>query len=106
MITVTPAAATQIRQAAEQSNAQGLCLRIAARIEPDGAIEYGMGFDEKNDDDMHLVSEGIDLLIAPASKDIFMGAVLDFVELSPGDNQFIFINPNDPSHNTPATDKK
>jgi iron-sulfur cluster assembly protein len=102
MITVTPAAAEQIRKAAEQQDAAGLYLRLAARLEPDGSIEYGMGFDEKRDDDVHMVSEGVDLLIAPASKDVFMGSVLDYVELGPGESRFIFFNPNDPSHTPPA----
>jgi hypothetical protein len=46
MITITPEAATQIRQSAEVSNSQGMHLRIAVRREDNGTFVYGMGFDE------------------------------------------------------------
>jgi hypothetical protein len=42
MITVTPQAAEQILK-----SASGACLRLAARLDDKGVIEYGMGFDEK-----------------------------------------------------------
>ena len=32
MITVSPAAAEQIRKSAKESNSEGMCLRIAARV--------------------------------------------------------------------------
>ena len=102
MINVTPAAAAQIRKAAEESSSQGQCLRLAARLESDGSIEYGMGFDERGEDDIHVVSEGIDILYSPAAKELFAGATLDFVEINPGEHRFIFINPNDPSHTKPT----
>ena len=98
MITITPEAAAQIRQSAQASNSQNMHLRIAVRREDDGSFVYGMGFDEIGDDDAYLVSEGIDICVANAAKDFLMGATLDFVEISPGESQFIFINPNDPTH--------
>jgi iron-sulfur cluster assembly protein len=101
MISITPPAAEQIRRSVEQSSAQGLSLRIAVRLDDNGAIEYGMGFDEKTDNDMQVVSEGVDLLISPGSKELLMGATLDYVEINPGEFQFIFINPNDPTHTVP-----
>ncbi len=99
MITITPEAAAQIRQSAQTSNSQNMHLRIAVRREDDGSFVYGMGFDEIGEDDSYLVSEGIDICVANAAKDFLMGATLDFVEISPGESQFIFINPNDPAHN-------
>jgi iron-sulfur cluster assembly protein len=98
MITITPEAARQIRLSAETTNSQGMHLRIAARREDDGTYVYGMGFDEMDDDDTLLAANGINVLVASALKDFFLGATLDFVELSPGESQFIFINPNDPAH--------
>jgi iron-sulfur cluster assembly protein len=98
MIKITPAAAQQIRLAAEQSNAQNLCLRLAVTPGQDGAFEYGMGFDNRKDSDTVIVSEGIEVVIADRSKDLFMGAVLDYVEINPGEHRFIFTNPNDPAH--------
>jgi iron-sulfur cluster assembly protein len=98
MIKITPEAAVQVRQSAEHNNAQNMSLRIAVRREEDGTFVYGMGFDGEGVDDTQFVSEGINILIANSSKDLITGATLDFVEINPGERQFIFINPNDPAH--------
>ena len=95
MITVTSTAAEQIRQAATQNDADGMALRIAARREFDGSIQYGMGFDDGNDEDMQIDAEGMTVLVAPEHQELLNGATLDFVELTPGDFRFIFVNPND-----------
>lgn len=95
MITVTAQAAEQIRQAATQNDADGMALRIAARREFDGSIQYGMGFDDINDDDTCIDSEGIKVIVAAEHETLLTGATLDYVELQPGDFRFIFINPND-----------
>lgn len=101
MIKITPAAAEQIRRAREQGNAASMALRIAVKLDDDGSFAYGMGFDEKRDRDIELHSEGIDILVSEASKDVLIGATLDYVELSPNEHRFIFINPNDPAHTPP-----
>lgn len=98
MITITPEAAAQIRHSAEHTGSQGMHLRIAVRREEDGTFVYGMGFDKMGTDDALFASEGINILVTNASKDFLMGATLDFVEIAPGERQFIFINPNDPAH--------
>lgn len=101
MITITKRAAEQIRSAAREGGMEGLALRIAARLMPDGGIDYGMGFDEIQEQDLHLTCEGIDVVISAASKELLNGATLDFVEIEPGDFRFIFMNPNDPAHSRP-----
>lgn len=101
MITITPEAAAQIRQSAQQTDAQYITLRIAARLDDKGVIEYGMGFDDKAEGDAQIVSEGINVLISPGSVELLTGATLDYVEINPGERQFIFVNPNDPSHKPP-----
>ena len=68
MITVTPQAAEQIRQAAQQSEAAELALRIAAKRLADGSIDYGMGFDEEREDDLRVESEGVAVLVSPPSQ--------------------------------------
>lgn len=98
MITITPEAAKQILHSAEASNSQNMHLRIAVRREEDGTFVYGMGFDEMGEDDALLAFEGVNILVSNTSKDFLVGATLDFVEISPGEHQFIFINPNDPAH--------
>lgn len=102
MITITPAAAKQIKEAAKQSRMEGMALRIAADRQSDGSIHYGMGFDDLNrDDDTRYTSEGIELVIAPTSRALLDGTVVDFVELEPGEFQFIFMNPNDANYTPP-----
>ncbi len=99
MFQLTPAAAEQILQAAK-TQPQGdenmaACLRVAAKLE-EGEIVYGLGFDEEREQDSVIESCGVTLLIAPRSLPLLEGASLDFVELKPGEFQFIFINPNEP----------
>ena len=94
MFKLTPAAAEQIRSAAD-SQADHPALRVAAKIDDDGEISYGMGFDEERENDLVLDCEGVRLLISPHSQELLDEATLDFVELRPGEFQFIFINPKD-----------
>jgi len=102
MITITPQAAEQILKSAQQAGLKEACLRLAARLGDKGAIEYGMGFDDKAEDDMQVVAGDIKVLISPGSIELLTGATLDYVEINPGDPRFIFINPNDPSHKPPG----
>jgi len=101
MITVTPQAAEQIAKSAQQAGAGGVCLRLAARLDDKGVLEYGMGFDDKADGDTQVAASGITLLISPGSVELLTGATLDYVEINPGEWRFIFVNPNDPSHKPP-----
>lgn len=102
MITITPAAADQIRTSADQGGTQGLAMRIAAKRGPDGSIHYGMGFDDnERDGDIHVTSSGIDVVISDASKVLLDGMTLDYVEIEPETFQFIFMNPNDVNYVPP-----
>jgi iron-sulfur cluster assembly protein len=102
MITVTPAAAEQIRLSARQGQMDGLPMRIAATRNPDGSIHYGMGFDDNRlEGDVHLTSEGIDVVVSGSSMLLLSGMTLDYVEIEPGAFQFIFMNPNDPNFTPP-----
>lgn len=101
MITISPAAAEQILKSAKESNSEGMCLRIAARVTPDEALDYGMGFDEAREEDQRNNSEGIDIIVAPNSADLVHGMHIDYVELETGEHNFIFQNPNDPAHKPP-----
>lgn len=101
MFKITPAAATEIRKSISQGGMSGLALRIAATTHSDGSIVYKMGFDEVAETDVHLTSEGIDIVIGSSDKALLSGAVMDFVEIEPGSYRFIFMNPNDPHYNPP-----
>ena len=102
MIIITPQAAEQIlKSAQQQTELKDACLRLAARLDDKGAIEYGMGFDDKAEGDLEVATRCIKVLISPGSVELLTDATLDYVEINPGEPRFIFINPNDPSHKPP-----
>ncbi len=102
MIKITPVAAEQIRNSANQGQMGGMSLRLAATRNPDGSIHYGMGFDDNQlDGDTHISSEDVDLVVSESSLPLLAGMTLDYVELEPGAWQFIFMNPNDPNYKPP-----
>jgi iron-sulfur cluster assembly protein len=101
MFKVTPAAAEQVRVAAQQGGTEGMALRLAAKTQPDGSIEYMMGFDEGTEDDIRFASEGVQVVIAPEYVPLLDDAVMDFVQLDDGSKQFIFINPKDANYSPP-----
>ncbi|MDH5613287.1 MAG: iron-sulfur cluster assembly accessory protein [Gammaproteobacteria bacterium] len=104
MIKITPQAAKQIQISAQQGKAENLPLRIAATKNDDGSFHYGIGFDENKEGDITVTSEGVNIIVSPLSSDLLKDTTLDFVELEPGKNQFIFMNPNDPSYTPPSDD--
>jgi iron-sulfur cluster assembly protein len=90
MIEITTNAAERIR-AALREEGEGLSLRVAARRDPAGQVEYGMGFDERREQDEEVVTDaGITLLVSPPSLEVLSDAVIDFVEIEPGDHRFVF----------------
>ena len=98
MITVTPAAAEQIKLSAKQSNAEGLPLRLAVNKNPDGSLHYGMGFaDLDTEDDLRFKSNDITVVVSPSYIELLNNTEIDFVELENGEKNFIFKNPNDPN---------
>ena len=103
MITVTPQAAQQILKSAQQQpDLKEVRLRLAARLDDKGTIEYGLGFDEKGEGDVEFESNQVKVLVAAGCVELLTGATLDYVELNAGEPRFIFINPNDPSHKAPG----
>jgi len=101
MITVTAQAAEQIAKSVQQAGAGEVCLRLAARLDDKGVLEYGMGFDDPADGDTKVQANGVTILVSPGSIELLTGATLDYVEINPGEWRFIFANPNDPSHKAP-----
>ena len=98
---ITPKAAAQIVHAAAESGKGQPVLRVAAKRDRDGAIDYAMGFDEPREEDTVSLQHGVRLLIAPTSMELLNDTVLDFVYIeNEVDPQFIFRNPNDPNYQT------
>ena len=80
-----------------------MSLRVAARVEKDGSFEYAMGFDEAREGDTRINAEGVELLVAENCRELLEESSLDFVEIEDGTHDFIFFNPNDPSHKQPKS---
>ncbi len=91
MISLTKEAADQIRQAAEQSGAGNMALRIAARVNDAGMLEFGMGFDDERGNDAAVDSWGVTLLINAQSAPLLDDVTIDFSEVSPGESRFVFM---------------
>jgi len=101
MLKITDTALAQIKQSMTDDTAE-MSLRIAALQDDSGAIQYGMGFDDnKTEEDVIVELEGLEVLIAPSSRDLLIGATIDYVALENEEMHFIFINPNDPNHKAP-----
>lgn len=94
MISLTQAAAEQIRTAASQSEADNMALRIAAKVNPEGMLEFGMGFDIERTDDSLVESWGVTLLISKHSVGLLDDVTLDFAEVAPGQQSFVFMKPD------------
>lgn len=105
MITVSKAAADQIKESAKQGNAEGLGLRLAATQKDDGSIHYVMGFEDRDmDDDLYFDSEGVKIIVSASCYELLKDTELDFVKLDENaEMQFIFKNPNDPNYRPDET---
>jgi len=102
MITVTKRAAEHIKASTDKESEEELFLRLAAKENDDGSIEYGLGMDEVREGDEKVNSSGVTVVIAQESQDLLKGCALDFVDIEDGQPQFIFMNPNDPNYVPPT----
>ena len=102
MIKLTDAAVKQILLSAEQGKMQAIPLRVAIKEQDDGSFHYAMGFDEQRlPGDIFVNIEDINLVVSETSKDLAEGMTIDYVELEAGKQEFIFLNPNDPTYRPP-----
>ncbi len=107
MITLTEAAAAQVKQSTEQSGAEDLALRIAVRKTHDGQFNYIMGFDDiASGGDFSIVTQGVTVVVDKDSRELLKGTTVDYVEIEPGEPRFIFLNPNDPDYVPPETSEE
>jgi len=93
MISLTKTAAEQIREAASHSEAQGMGLRVAARVNEAGMIEFGMGFDNERTDDQIVESWGLTLLVSNHSADFLNDVTIDFGDIGDDQQGFMFMKP-------------
>lgn len=78
MITLTPRAAQQIRSMQSEVNAPQKRLRVLVESGGCSGFQYGMSFDEPKSDDAEFTSEGIAIVIDPASLAYLNGSSIDF----------------------------
>jgi iron-sulfur cluster assembly protein len=91
MISLTQTAAEQIRNAASHPDFQDMALRIAAKVNEAGMLEFGMGFDNERNDDQIVESWGMNLLISRHSVPLLDNVTIDFGEVAPGQQGFLFM---------------
>lgn len=91
MISLTKEAAEAVRASAQQSGAENMALRIAARVNQAGMLEFGMGFDDERTNDSIVESWGVSLLINAESAPMLDDVTIDFSEVSPGEHRFVFM---------------
>lgn len=78
-------------------------LRLAAQRLENGDFHYAMGFDgESRAGDLREVVEEIPVVVDAESTPLVRGMTVDFVEIEPGQERFIFLNPNDPAYIPPG----
>ena len=98
MISLSTSALEQIKLSTNQDGMEALPLRIAIKEQDDGSFHYAMGFDKQRlPGDTFLNFDGVDLVVSVGSKGLAEGMTIDFVELTAGKTEFIFLNPNDPT---------
>ena len=101
IITFSPAAIAQIKLNLQDGEHGNMALRIAAMMDANETVNYGMGFDETKEDDVQFTFEGVNFLVSPDSLELLNGAHVDYVEIEEEQHHFIFLNPNDPNYKPP-----
>jgi iron-sulfur cluster assembly protein/iron-sulfur cluster insertion protein len=97
MITLTPRAADRVRAMQAELNDPAKRLRVSVETGGCSGFQYGMTFDEPKPDDLHCESEGVPVLVDPASLAYLNGSHIDFDDGLHGKG-FEIKNPN--SHST------
>ena len=93
-ILVTDAAVRRAQVLIEEEENPELKLRVFVTGGGCSGFQYGFSFDEnKNDGDMEINQEGVQILIDPMSFQYLMGAEIDYLEGLQG-ARFVINNPN------------
>ena len=78
MIVLTPRAANQVRVMRESSDKPAGRLRLLVENGGCSGMQYGMSFDEPKQDDVAFESEGVSIIVDPASLGHLDGTTVDF----------------------------
>jgi iron-sulfur cluster assembly accessory protein len=93
MITLSPRAAAQVRTMQNELNAPVKRLRVFVESGGCSGFQYGMSFDEPKADDTQFESEGVAVIMDPASLAYLNGSHVDFDDGLQGKG-FEIKNPN------------
>ena len=94
VITVTPKAAEKVKEFMKQEGKDDLFLRVYVSGGGCSGLSYGMGFEEKSDEDDTVIEEhGVKLLIDSYSSRHLKGTEIDYIESLMGAG-FKINNPN------------
>ncbi|MBP6508571.1 MAG: iron-sulfur cluster insertion protein ErpA [Opitutaceae bacterium] len=78
MITLTPRAADRVRAMQAEADTPDKLLRVFVESGGCSGFQYGMSFDEPKADDATFESEGLKVLLDPASLAYLNGSRVDF----------------------------
>ena len=93
-ITITTKAAEKVKEFMKQEGKDGLFLRVYVSGGGCSGLSYGMGFEDKSDeDDMVLEENGVRMLVDNYSSGHLKGTEIDYVESLNGTG-FKINNPN------------
>jgi iron-sulfur cluster assembly protein len=104
IITFSENAIAHIQTNIEDGGHSKLALRIAAKMSGDEKMQYGIGFDDIKEEDAQFEHKGFKVIISPDCLELLHGTHIDFVAVEDEEQQFIFMNPNDPNYKAPAED--
>lgn len=93
MITLSARAADRVRAMQAELNAPTKHLRVFIESGGCSGLQYGMSFDDAKPDDAQLESEGIRVVLDPASLAYLSGSTIDFDDGLQGKG-FEIKNPN------------
>lgn len=96
MVTITPTAGEQLRAVLEQQASEESGLRVWVQSACGcGNVGYGMGIDETASGDSVYESEGIRVILDPASASLLAGARIEFVDHGLHGRGFAIQTPDD-----------
>ncbi|WP_238941910.1 iron-sulfur cluster assembly accessory protein [Bacillus sp. REN10] len=94
VVTVTEAAAFQIKDMMKQNEEEGANLRVTVHGGGCSGLSYGMGFDrEMKEGDIELDQHGIHIVVDKDSAPVLKGTVIDYKQSLMGGG-FTIENPN------------
>lgn len=94
VVTITEAAAFQIKEMMKHNEEEGSFLRVAVKGGGCSGLSYGMGFEEEaGEKDQQSEQHGIKVLIAEEDAAILNGTIIDYKQSMMGGG-FTIDNPN------------